>query len=91
MTKINCRVPGCPNSKVTNEVTNKNPVFICSGLGADGYRIKGHSRKEIVELLGRIYNTQEDEKDKKVVFSKSQFDPDLKQGGIYRRTLKGHQ
>jgi hypothetical protein len=91
MTLINCRVLNCPSYKVVQELTVKEPVFICSGLGKDGYRIPGHTRKEILELLGRIYNPNLDERDKAVVFSKSQFDPDLKQGGKHRRSVKDVQ
>lgn len=88
MNRINCRVLNCPNFIQTEELVVAAPRYICSGRGADGYKIPGHGKKEICELLGRMYNAKKDEKDKTIVFQKTQFDPALKEGGRRRRKLK---
>jgi hypothetical protein len=84
MTRISCKVADCPNFIETEEPVAANPVYICPGL-KDGYKLLGHGRKEVLEMLGRIYNPRSDEADKNIAFQRNQFDPGLKQGGNRRR------
>ena len=88
MNRINCRVPNCPSFIETAEPVAAVPRYICSGQGADGYKIPGHGKKEICELLGRVYDKKKDEREQTAVFQKVQFDPSLKEGGRRRRKLR---
>jgi hypothetical protein len=80
MSQIKCRIKGCPSVHNTEESVSPKATFVCSGLGADGYKIPGHTRKEVLTAIGRVYNKEKDEADSKIKFQDHQFDRELGAG-----------
>ena len=81
MNKIKCIIKGCPNVFCTEESVSPKAYYICSGKGAVGYPIPGHTRKEQVEANGRIYDAKKDNRDTEIKFQPHQFDGALSFGG----------
>ena len=88
MNEAKCIVKNCPSVYRTEEAVSKNFRYVCAGVSQDGYKIPGHSRKEIKEALGAVYDPEKDHADEKVHFQDKQFDPELgsgkKRNGILR-------
>ena len=80
MNEAKCIIKNCPSVYRTGETVSKDFRYVCTGRGTDGYPIPGHSRKEIKEALGGVYDKDRDHADEKVHFQDKQFDPELGSG-----------
>jgi len=81
MNEIKCRIKGCPSVFRTEEPVSPKAKYSCNGRGADGFPIPGHTRKDLVEAAGRIYDGKKDNRDAEVKFQDHQFDDSLSFGG----------
>lgn len=77
MNEVKCKIKDCPSVYRTEETLAVGATFICSGRGADGYPIPGHTRRELVEAAGRTYDRKKDNADIAIAFQSVQFDPEL--------------
>lgn len=78
MNTIKCRIQDCPSTFETEELVLPGATFTCTGRGKDGFPIPGHSRKELVQAQGRVFNSKKDEKDMDISFQDHQFDYELR-------------
>ena len=77
MNEVKCKIKDCPSVFRTEDPVSAFVSYICSGRGQDGYPIPGHTRRELVEASGRIYDKKKDNADIAVAFQSIQFDPEL--------------
>lgn len=77
MNEVKCKIKDCPSVYRTEETVTERTTFTCSGRGQDGYPIPGHTRRELVEASGRIFDKKKDNADASVAFQSIQFDPEL--------------
>jgi hypothetical protein len=66
ITRIPCCIPGCDHGLTTGNFVSPNARAVCRGTDTFGNRLPGHSRKDIVEALGRKYDEVEDHLDESV-------------------------